>query len=85
MTYHSWKDTKVGEEIRVASEVNNLLDSEQAEEVIEKLVSKGDRFKCEECGVVVFVDDPCGCAPCDLVCCGVAMKPIKAAKKKKKK
>jgi len=49
------------------------------------LVSKGDRFKCEQCGVVVFVDDPCGCAPCDLVCCGVPMKPTKAAKKKKKK
>jgi len=48
------------------------------------LVAKGDKFKCEECGVVVLIDDPCGCAPCDLVCCGVAMKPTKVAKKKKK-
>lgn len=49
------------------------------------MVAKGDRFKCEQCGVVVLVDDPCGCALCDLVCCGVAMKPMKAAKKKKRK
>lgn len=34
---------------------------------------KGVKYKCEECGVVVVVDEPCGCEPCDLVCCGVPM------------
>lgn len=34
---------------------------------------KGAKYKCEECGVVVIVDEPCGCEPCDLVCCGVPM------------
>lgn len=46
---------------------------------------KGAKYKCEECGVVVVVDEPCGCEPCDLVCCSVpmvAMAPKKSAKEK---
>jgi len=49
-----------------------------------KLVAKGDRFKCDECGIVCVVDDPCGCAECDIICCGKPMKKVgkkKAAKK----
>ena len=34
---------------------------------------KGDKYKCEECGVVVIVDEPCVCESCDLVCCDVPM------------
>ncbi len=34
---------------------------------------KGDKYKCEECGAVVVVDELCGCEQCDLVCCGVPM------------
>ncbi len=48
---------------------------------------KGAKYKCEECGVVVVVDEPCGCTVCDLVCCGVpmvAIPPKKSAKKKTK-
>lgn len=48
---------------------------------------KGAKYKCEECGVVVAVDEPCGCQPCDLVCCGVpmiAVAPKKSVKKKTK-
>jgi hypothetical protein len=48
---------------------------------------KGTRYKCEECGVVVVVDEPCECEPCDLVCCGVPMvrtAPNKNIKEKKK-
>jgi hypothetical protein len=45
---------------------------------------KGEKYKCEECGLVVLVEDPCGCEPCDLICCNMPMQPVKAAKKKAK-
>jgi hypothetical protein len=46
---------------------------------------KGSKYKCKECGVVVVVDEPCGCEPCDLVCCGVPMVEVasKASSKSK--
>jgi hypothetical protein len=46
---------------------------------------KGNKYKCEECGVVVVVDEPCGCEPCDLVCCGVPMVKITPRKKANEK
>ena len=49
------------------------------------MAKKGEKYKCGECGLVVVVDETCGCAPCDLVCCGVPMKPVKEAKPKGKK
>lgn len=36
---------------------------------------KGDVYGCDKCGVEVKVEKDCGCAPCDLVCCGEQMKP----------
>jgi len=38
-----------------------------------KKVSKGDRLYCEVCGLVVSVDDACGCAACDIICCDTQM------------
>ncbi|MEM3366620.1 MAG: hypothetical protein QXM93_09405 [Candidatus Methanomethyliaceae archaeon] len=43
---------------------------------------KGDRYRCEKCGLVVVVEDPCGCAACDLICCEVPMKKVNAEPKK---
>lgn len=34
---------------------------------------KAAKYTCNECGVVLSVDNPCSCAPCDLTCCGQAM------------
>ena len=51
------------------------------------MVKKGQKFKCGQCGVVVVVDEACGCNPCDIVCCGEPMKEVKpspAAGAKKK-
>jgi hypothetical protein len=49
---------------------------------------KGDRYKCDVCGMVVLVEDACGCSACDLVCCEKPMKKAVAkpgtAKAKKK-
>jgi hypothetical protein len=51
------------------------------------MVNKGDRYRCDTCGVVMIVEDPCGCSPCDVVCCGAPMRPVgkSAAKPKAKK
>ena len=48
---------------------------------------KGTKYKCEECGLVVLVDETCGCSECDLICCEAPMKevPVKEAKTKAKK
>ncbi len=42
---------------------------------------KGERYKCDECGLVLLVEDECGCDDCDVVCCGAPMKPFKVEKK----
>lgn len=41
----------------------------------DKMVSKkGERYKCEECGMVVVVEEECGCEDCAIVCCERPMK-----------
>jgi hypothetical protein len=48
---------------------------------------EGDLYGCEECGMVVCVEDACGCSTCELICCDVPMAKkagtAKAAGKKK--
>jgi hypothetical protein len=42
---------------------------------------KGDSYECAVCGLVVSVDETCGCVDvCDIICCG---KPMKAKAKRK--
>ena len=51
-----------------------------------KKVSSGDAYSCEVCGLVVLVDEACGCVSvCDIVCCGTPMKaqPVKVRASKK--
>jgi len=45
------------------------------------MAKRGAKYKCDECGLVVVVDDPCGCSMCDLVCCGELMKEVKSREK----
>jgi hypothetical protein len=48
-----------------------------------KSVSRvGAKYACGDCGLVVMVDQDCGCATVDLVCCGHPMKKKRAACKK---
>jgi hypothetical protein len=43
---------------------------------------KGEQYKCDECGLVVLIENPCECEEtCELVCCQQPMKPVKAAAK----
>ena len=46
----------------------------------------GDRYVCDECGMIVSVDEACSCEACGIVCCDAPMvKAAGAAKKAKKK
>ena len=33
----------------------------------------GDRYVCDECGMVVSVEEPCTCDACGIVCCDLPM------------
>lgn len=47
--------------------------------------AKGDSYACEVCGLVVSVDEVCGCVEtCDILCCGEPMKKSARAKAAKK-
>ncbi len=45
------------------------------------MAKKGTKYECEECGLVVVVDEACGCQACDLICCSEPMKEVKAGAK----
>ena len=49
------------------------------------MAKKGTKYKCDECGVVMIVEDPCECDACDVICCDVPMTEVKEAKPKKSK
>ena len=49
------------------------------------MAKKGEKYRCEECGLIVVVEDPCGCETVELICCEAPMKPVKAAAKAKPK
>jgi hypothetical protein len=43
---------------------------------------KGEQYKCDECGLVILVENPCECGEgCELVCCEKPMKLVKAPAK----
>ncbi len=47
--------------------------------------AKGEKYKCENCGLVILVEDPCGCEKCELLCCDQPMKPVKEKQAQDKK
>ena len=43
-----------------------------------KKVARGSKYECDVCGLVVSVDETCGCVDtCDIICCGEQMKTKK--------
>ena len=42
-----------------------------------KRMSKGDSYACDVCGLVITVDEACGCVDADIICCGAPMKERK--------
>jgi len=54
--------------------------SKKVAKVAKKGVKKGDAYKCTVCGLVVSIDETCGCIDaCDLICCEQPMKAKKRA------
>ena len=49
------------------------------------MAKKGEKYRCEECGLIIVVEDPCGCETIELMCCEAPMKSVKAAAKAKPK
>ena len=48
-------------------------------------ISKNDAYTCELCGLVVLVDEECGCVEAhEIICCGEPMKKTTRAKATKK-
>ena len=46
-------------------------------------VKAGDVLSCEVCGLAVIVDDECGCAMAEIICCEELMMNKGPAEKKK--
>ena len=51
--------------------------AEKKEKSITRKVSKGESYGCDVCGVVVTVDEPCGCEDTVIMCCDQPMKERK--------
>jgi len=45
------------------------------------LAKKGQKYKCDECGLIVVIEDPCGCETVELMCCQTPMKTAKTTSK----
>lgn len=44
--------------------------------------NKGEEYECDECGLVVLVQNPCECSDeCQIMCCEKPMKQVKSASK----
>ncbi len=59
----------------------------QRKQTLEKKASakgnatKGESYACQSCGLVVTVDEDCGCVDaCEIVCCDLPMKKTRKAK-----
>ena len=46
-------------------------------------VKKGDVLNCDVCGLVMVVDEACGCASAEILCCEQPMVKGKSVAKKK--
>jgi len=54
-------------------------------EMIMAKVKKGELLSCQECGLILVVDEACGCAVGEILCCEVPMKKGKLAAGKARK
>ena len=59
--------------------------AEKKQATAKKKMTKGTSYACEVCGLVVSVDEACGCVDvCDIVCCGRPMRERKGKVKASK-
>ena len=63
---------------KVAKKAAKAVAKKSVTKSVKKTVKKGDVYKCGVCGIVVSVDEACGCVDtCDIICCDKPMKPKK--------
>jgi hypothetical protein len=34
----------------------------------------GKKYTCDNCGIILSVDNECSCSPCDVICCDQNMR-----------
>ena len=62
----------------MATKTKKTAPAKKASTTKSKAVKKGSKFTCRACGLVVSVDEVCGCVEaCDIICCGEPMKSKK--------
>ena len=65
---------KKGELKKVAPAGKSAIKAKAGQRVA---IAKGDQLSCDVCGMVVTVDESCGCTDvCDVICCGEQMRLI---------
>jgi hypothetical protein len=37
---------------------------------------KGEKYTCDDCGLIIVVEEDCNCSECDIVCCEKPMKKL---------
>jgi len=68
--------------IRIKKWRVNILTLHNEEEKPMAKVRSGDVLSCEVCGLTVIVDEECGCATIDIICCEEPMVPTGVSKLK---
>ena len=62
----------------LATKTKKTVTAKKSTPTKKKVVKKGSKFACRTCGLVVSVDEVCGCVEaCDIICCGEQMKQKK--------
>jgi len=62
----------------LATKTKKTVSAKKSTPAKKKAVTKGSKFACRACGLVVSVDTVCGCIEaCDIICCGEQMKTKK--------
>lgn len=58
--------------------INKKKPKKRSSPTKQKELKKGSQYTCAVCGLLVTVDEVCGCVDfCDIICCGEQMKPAK--------
>jgi hypothetical protein len=72
------KTYKHKEEMVMATKTKKTAPAKKTTAAKKKTMKKGSKYACSACGLVVSVDEVCGCVDaCEIICCGKPMKTKK--------
>jgi hypothetical protein len=64
--------------VALATKTKRTATAKKSTTAKKKTMKKGSKYACSTCGLVVSVDEVCGCVDaCEIICCG---KPMKSKK-----